>query len=90
MIFVCDFEEAVAREAARRGMDGVVCGHIHKTEMRSIGPVLYCNTGDWVESCSAPVEHENGRLALLAYADRVHQKSEPAAALASTTAEPAR
>jgi UDP-2,3-diacylglucosamine pyrophosphatase LpxH len=73
MIFACDFEEAVAGEALRRGMDGVVCGHIHKTEMRSIGGVLYCNTGDWVESCTALVEHDDGQLALLSYADRVNQ-----------------
>jgi hypothetical protein len=37
--------------------------------------VLYCNTGDWVESCTALVEHEDGTLALLSYADRVNQRS---------------
>jgi UDP-2,3-diacylglucosamine pyrophosphatase LpxH len=89
MIFVCDFEEAVAREAARRGMNGVVCGHIHKTEMRAIGPVLYCNTGDRVESCSALVEREDGSLALLAYADRVHSRPEAAAVLATAPPSPA-
>ncbi len=65
MMFVCDFEAAVAREAARRGMDGVVCGHIHRAAMRPIGPVLYCNVGDWVESCTALVEHLDGRLELV-------------------------
>jgi len=74
IIYACDFEEAVAGEAARRGMDGVVCGHIHRTEMRPIGPVLYCNTGDWVESCTALVEREDGSLALLSYADRVNHR----------------
>ena len=77
IIFASDFEEAVAREAGRRGMHGVVCGHIHRTEMRSIGPVLYCNTGDWVESCTALVEREDGSLALLSYADRVNHRREP-------------
>ena len=46
-------------------MDGIVCGHIHKAELRVIRSVLYCNTGDWVESCTALVEDETGRLELL-------------------------
>ena len=62
------FEEAVSAEAARRGMDGVVCGHIHAAEMRQVAGVLYLNSGDWVESCTALVEHENGRLALIDWA----------------------
>ncbi|HEY4910560.1 MAG TPA: UDP-2,3-diacylglucosamine diphosphatase, partial [Methylomirabilota bacterium] len=66
--FVTDFEASLAREAIRREVHGVICGHIHKAEMRSIGPVLYCNTGDWVESCTALVEHSDGELELLAYA----------------------
>ncbi len=60
--YVSDFEVAVAREARRRGMHGVVCGHIHHAEMRDIDGVLYCNDGDWVESLTALVEHANGRL----------------------------
>ena len=48
--FVDDFETAVAEEARRRQVDGVVCGHIHKAEMREIGGILYINDGDWVES----------------------------------------
>lgn len=63
--YVGKFEAAVADEARRRGVDGVVCGHIHKAEIRHIGPVLYCNDGDWVESCTALVEHEDGRLELV-------------------------
>lgn len=60
-----DFEVAVAREARRRGHDGVVCGHIHRAEMRTIDGTLYCNDGDWVESRTALVEHEDGRLEVL-------------------------
>ena len=60
--YVGRFESAVAEEARRRRVDGVVCGHIHKAEMRMIGGVLYCNDGDWVESCTALVEHLDGRL----------------------------
>ena len=48
--FITDFEEALAGEARRRGLDGVVCGHIHKAELRDVGGILYCNDGDWVES----------------------------------------
>ena len=51
--FVCAFEEAVARETAERGLDGVVCGHIHSAEIRQIGDITYHNDGDWVESCTA-------------------------------------
>ncbi|HSV46372.1 MAG TPA: UDP-2,3-diacylglucosamine diphosphatase [Ramlibacter sp.] len=63
--YVTDFERAVAHEARRRGHQGVVCGHIHRAEMREIDGVLYCNDGDWVESCTALVEHHDGRLELV-------------------------
>jgi UDP-2,3-diacylglucosamine pyrophosphatase LpxH len=63
--YVGDFEAAVAREARRRGADGVVCGHIHHAEMREIDGVLYCNDGDWVESLTALVEHLDGRLEII-------------------------
>jgi UDP-2,3-diacylglucosamine pyrophosphatase LpxH len=63
--YVTDFETAVAHEAGRRGHQGVVCGHIHRAEMREIGGVLYCNDGDWVESRTALVEHFDGRLELV-------------------------
>ncbi|GAB4195291.1 MAG: UDP-2,3-diacylglucosamine diphosphatase [Thalassobaculales bacterium] len=66
--FVSRFEHAVAEEAARRGVDGVICGHIHKAEIRRIGRVLYCNDGDWVESCTALVEHADGRMEILDWA----------------------
>ena len=63
--YVTDFEAAVAREARRRGHDGVVCGHIHRAELREIDGVLYCNDGDWVESRTALLEHHDGRLELV-------------------------
>jgi UDP-2,3-diacylglucosamine pyrophosphatase LpxH len=63
--YVSDFETAVAREARQRGLHGVVCGHIHHAEMRTIDGVLYCNDGDWVESLTALVEHEDGRLEIV-------------------------
>ncbi len=63
--YVGQFEEAVAREARQRGVDGVVCGHIHHAEMRMVNGVLYCNDGDWVESLTALVEYGDGRLAII-------------------------
>jgi UDP-2,3-diacylglucosamine pyrophosphatase LpxH len=63
--FVSDFAEAIVAEAERRGVDGIVCGHIHQAEIRDIGGVLYCNDGDWVESCTALVEHFDGRLEII-------------------------
>jgi UDP-2,3-diacylglucosamine pyrophosphatase LpxH len=63
--YVGDFEAAVAREARRRGVQGVVCGHIHRAELREIDGIVYANDGDWVESLTALVEHADGRLELL-------------------------
>jgi UDP-2,3-diacylglucosamine pyrophosphatase LpxH len=59
------FEGALAGEAKRRHFDGVVCGHIHHAEMRLVDGIQYLNTGDWVESCTALVEHHDGRLELI-------------------------
>lgn len=63
--FITSYEEAVAHAAAAAGTDGVVCGHIHTAELRTIGAVAYHNCGDWVESCTALVEHDDGRMALI-------------------------
>lgn len=66
--YVNQFEEALVEEARRHGADGVICGHIHKAEMRMVGDILYVNDGDWVESCTALVEHPNGTLEILDWA----------------------
>jgi UDP-2,3-diacylglucosamine pyrophosphatase LpxH len=63
--FITDFELALVREARRRGFDGVVCGHIHKAEIRMIDDMLYCNDGDWVESLTALVEDHAGQLRIV-------------------------
>ena len=68
--YIETFEQALAAEARRRGLDGVVCGHIHHAAMREIDGVLYVNDGDWVESCTALVEHPDGRLEIVAWAKR--------------------
>ena len=67
--YVSDFEHAVAREARRRGADGVVCGHIHHAELRDMDGLLYANDGDWVESLTALAEHPDGRLEILHWAE---------------------
>jgi UDP-2,3-diacylglucosamine pyrophosphatase LpxH len=72
--FVSDFEHAVVREARRRNVHGVVCGHIHHAEMRDIDGILYCNDGDWVESLTALVEHADGQLEVLDWAARLRAK----------------
>lgn len=64
------FETALAEEAKSRSFDGVVCGHIHHAEMRPVNGVMYLNVGDWVESCTALVEHFDGRLELIDWAER--------------------
>lgn len=63
--YITSFEHALADEARRRGFDGVVCGHIHKAEIRDIGGIRYCNDGDWVESLTALVELETGELRIV-------------------------
>lgn len=73
--YVGDFEEALAREARRREVQGVVCGHIHHAEIRTINGILYCNDGDWVESLTALVEHADGTLEILDWSPRQAQGS---------------
>jgi len=68
--FISRFEEVVARAAAERHVDGVVCGHIHSAEIRRFGDIVYYNDGDWVESCTALVEHEDGRIEIIDWAER--------------------
>lgn len=67
--YVGDFEAALAREARKRGVDGLVCGHIHHAEMREVEGILYCNDGDWVESLTALIEHADGTLAIVEWGE---------------------
>jgi UDP-2,3-diacylglucosamine pyrophosphatase LpxH len=70
MQYIVSFGDAIADEARRRGADGVVCGHIHHAEIRDYEGILYCNSGDWVESCTALVEQFDGRLELVRWMSR--------------------
>lgn len=63
--FIFHFEHHVSEYTRRRGYDGVVCGHIHKPEIRTLNGIVYYNCGDWVESFSALVETPDGELKLL-------------------------
>ena len=69
--YIAAFEEVMTEEARRRGCQGVVCGHIHKAEIREIDGILYCNDGDWVESLTALVETFEGELKIVEWRSRV-------------------
>ena len=68
--FIFDFEESAVHHARDRGLDGVICGHIHWATIREINGLTYINCGDWVDSCTAIVEHFDGRLELVAWGVR--------------------
>jgi UDP-2,3-diacylglucosamine pyrophosphatase LpxH len=65
--YVQCFEEALAAEATRRQAQGVICGHVHQASIRDFPAARYINCGDWVESCSAAVEHFDGRLEIVSW-----------------------
>ena len=65
--YVERYQNATLAAARQAGVDGVVCGHIHRAEFIDVGGMLYCNDGDWVESCTALVENQHGELSLLAW-----------------------
>jgi UDP-2,3-diacylglucosamine pyrophosphatase LpxH len=66
--FICDFEESVLRHVRDRGVDGVICGHIHAAAHRRMDGLTYVNCGDWVDSCTGVVEHADGRLEVVHWA----------------------
>ena len=72
--FINSFEDALARECKERNLDGVICGHIHHAEMKEIDGVMYYNDGDWVESCTALVEHFDGRMEIVTWHNVGHEK----------------
>jgi UDP-2,3-diacylglucosamine pyrophosphatase LpxH len=86
--YVSSFEEALAHEALSRGMDGIVCGHIHCAEIRQIGEITYYNDGDWVESCTALAEDSRGEISIVDWAkecaDGHAARATPAAQLLET------
>jgi UDP-2,3-diacylglucosamine pyrophosphatase LpxH len=65
--FMFKFEENLANYCKKRGFDGVICGHIHHAEIKEINGVVYMNDGDWVESCTALVEHWDGKWEIITW-----------------------
>lgn len=63
--FIFDFEDSVIHAVRERGLDGVICGHIHSAALKEVEDLIYVNCGDWVDSCTAIVEHQDGRLELI-------------------------
>lgn len=73
--FISKYEAVVARAAGERGVDGVVCGHIHTAEIREFDGIEYYNDGDWVEGCTALVEHFDGRMELLHWPEEIARRN---------------
>ena len=85
--FVFDFEQSVVHSARERGLDGVICGHIHCAAIKQVSGLTYVNCGDWVDSCTAIVEHGDGRLELIEWGAR-HRAATPVAKPADVVAPP--
>jgi UDP-2,3-diacylglucosamine pyrophosphatase LpxH len=65
--FIFQFEKNISAYCKKRGFDGVICGHIHHAEIKEIDDIIYMNDGDWVESCTALVEHHNGKWEIITW-----------------------
>jgi UDP-2,3-diacylglucosamine pyrophosphatase LpxH len=65
--FIGDFENHMITHARSLEYDGVICGHIHKAEIRDIDGIIYMNSGDWVESNTALVETQKGKWKIINY-----------------------
>src|SRR6266849_213741 len=83
--YIGAFEQTLAAEARRHGADGVICGHIHYATIRDEHGVRYMNCGDWVESCTALAEHEDGRFEILTWTDPLRRVA-PVASVAARAA----
>jgi UDP-2,3-diacylglucosamine pyrophosphatase LpxH len=74
--FIFQFEKNLAAYCKKRGFDGVICGHIHYAEIKEIDGVIYMNDGDWVESCTALVEHHDGRWEIVTWTQEKNNNDE--------------
>jgi UDP-2,3-diacylglucosamine pyrophosphatase LpxH len=74
--FMFKFEENVTAYAKRKGYDGVICGHIHNAEIKNVNDMIYMNDGDWVESCTALVEHHDGRWEIITWQEIKNEGTE--------------
>lgn len=73
--YIHHFEDIVAEHCEKEGYDGIICGHIHTPEIKQIGNIVYMNSGDWVESCSALVEHYTGEWELIHFQENNNVKN---------------
>lgn len=73
--YISEYENVLAAEARRGGYDGIVCGHIHKAELSTVDGLAYVNCGDWVESCTAVIEHPDGRFELIDWAAEMRARA---------------
>jgi UDP-2,3-diacylglucosamine pyrophosphatase LpxH len=87
--FISRFEELLSAEAKRHEADGVICGHIHHAALHDLFGVRYVNTGDWVESCTGVVEHHDGTLEVIRWADRARLPEPVRAPAAAESTVPA-
>jgi UDP-2,3-diacylglucosamine pyrophosphatase LpxH len=87
--FIFDFEGSVVRYVKECDVDGVICGHIHVAAIKDIGGTTYINCGDWVDSCTAIVEHEDGRMELIVWAGQALQTEPAVIRLADAQPRPA-
>jgi len=69
MNYIHRYEDHVSSHCESKGYDGIICGHIHTAEIRDISGITYMNTGDWVESCTALVEHHDGKWSIIQWSD---------------------
>lgn len=65
--YIFEFESNITNYCRKKGFDGIICGHIHTAEIKNIDGTIYMNDGDWVESCTALVEHEDGRWEIITW-----------------------
>ena len=68
--FIFDFEETLSKYCKSKDYDGVICGHIHTATIKDIDSIAYMNSGDWVESCTALVEHTNGGWEIIHWTEK--------------------
>jgi UDP-2,3-diacylglucosamine pyrophosphatase LpxH len=87
--FIFDFEDSVIHGARERGVDGVICGHIHWAALKQVDGLTYVNCGDWVDSCTAIVEHLDGRLELIEWGKPLRQRALPGPARLTAEQDPA-
>lgn len=93
--FIDKYESLLQDLAVHKGCDGIICGHIHTPEDKRVGEIHYLNSGDWVESMTAIVEHHDGRMELIRYEDFLNEclakgaanQAEPVTTVRQTFAE---